>query len=139
MSLIKKEFEGFPSLSDFFDDNWPEFKMNNMSWSPAINVIDNEMNYEIEVAAPGIKKEGFDVSVENGVLSIVGKTETNEESKDKNYTRREFSSRSFQKRFPIPDNVDPDMVEATHEDGILKIFLHKKGSLETPKKNVQVK
>lgn len=129
--------QGLGSLTDFFNDDW--FNKRFESWAPAINVAENDLNYEIELAAPGIKKEDFDVSVENQMLTIVGKTEKEKEEKDKNYTRKEFSSQSFQRRFPIPDNVDPNMIEAKHEDGILRVTLHKRNPETSPKKGVEIK
>jgi HSP20 family protein len=137
MTLIKRNFPGFGSLTNFFNDDW--FDKRFESWSPAVNVAESDLNYEIEVAAPGIKKEDFDVSVENGILSIVGKSEKEHEEKEKNYTRREFSSQSFQRRFPVPEDADPEMVEAKHEDGVLHITLHKRTADQRPKKGVEVK
>ena len=132
MTLIKSNFP-WNNLSDFFDDNWLKTKFANGDWSPAINVIDNEGNYEIEVAAPGIKKEDFKVSVEKGLLTISGQTEKESEEKKKNYTRKEFSSRSFSRSFTLPDNVNDEDVNAKYDNGILKLTLTKKLK-EAPKK-----
>lgn len=138
MSIIKKYPGGLVGWSDFFNTDWPEFETV-AKWAPAVNVIDNELNYEIEVAAPGIRKEDFNVSVDRGILIIVGKTDNESKEDKKNYTRREFSSRSFEKRFPIPENVDAGMVEASHEDGVLRITLHKKNPGTAEKKSIEVK
>lgn len=132
MTLIKSNFP-WNNLSDLFDDNWLKTKFANGDWSPAINVVDNEGNYEIEVAAPGIKKDDFKVSVEKGLLTISGKTESEQEEKKKNYTRKEFSSRSFSRSFTLPENVNDEDVNAKYDNGILKLTLTKKVK-EAPKK-----
>lgn len=135
MSLIKYEW---PTLSDFFDDAWMKSRFSNGDWSPAVNVVDNTENYEIEVAAPGIKKDEFSVSCENGVLSISGKTEKEHEDKAKNYTRKEFSTKSFRKSFTLPENVDADHIDAKYEDGVLKLTLHKVEKQLPPKKEINI-
>lgn len=122
MSLIKYDW---PSLSDFFDDDWVKSRFSNGNWSPAINVVDNEGDYEVEVAAPGFKKDDFSISYENGVLTINGKTEKEEEEKKKNYTRKEFSSKSFTKSFTLPENADAEHIGAKYKDGVLKLTLSK--------------
>jgi len=65
MSLIKYNW---PALSDFFGDDWLSNRFVSGEWAQAVNVVDNEGNYEIEVAAPGFKKDDFSVAIENGIL-----------------------------------------------------------------------
>ena len=137
MTLIKS---GFPwnDLSDFFEDNRLRTAFAHGDWSPAINVIDNEKNYEIEVAAPGIKKDDFNVSVENGLLTISGQTQKEKEEKKKNYTRKEFSSHSFSKSFMLPENVSGDDVKASYDHGVLKLVLEKKAAEITNRKEITI-
>ncbi|MDX1446704.1 Hsp20/alpha crystallin family protein [Lishizhenia sp.] len=135
MSLIKHEW---PTLSDFFDESWMKNRFSNASWSTAVNVVDNEENYEIEVAAPGLKKDEFSVSCENGVLNISGQTKKEDEEKKKNYTRKEFSSKSFSKSFTLPENVDANHIDATYNDGVLKLTLHKVQKELPPKKEITI-
>lgn len=135
MSLIKTNW---PALSDFFDDDWIKRRFTNDGWMPAINVVDNKENYEVEVAAPGFNKEDFNVTIENGVLTITGKTETEEEETNKNYTRREFTLNSFTKSFTLPENIDQDSIEANHENGILRLMLKKTEKALPPKKEVVI-
>ena len=134
MSLIKSNF---PGLTDFFDENWFDNKIKD--WAPAVNVVDNDKNYEIEVAAPGLKKDDFSVDVENGVLVITGKTEKENEEKKKNYTRKEFSSRSFSKRFTLPENVEEDNIEASYTEGVLHVKLHKLENKAPAKKKISIR
>ncbi|MEQ9404070.1 MAG: Hsp20/alpha crystallin family protein [Cyclobacteriaceae bacterium] len=137
MSLITRDFPMLTNVSDFFGEDWFPTRMIN-DWSPAVNVVDNEGQYEIEVAAPGLKKDDFNVEVENGVLTISGKTENEEEEKKKNYTRKEFSSRSFSKSFTLPENVDEEHLNAKYTDGILKLTLTKTEKKLPPKKQILI-
>ena len=96
---------------------------------PAVNVREADGNFEIEVAAPGMSKDAFSVDVEDGVLAIKAesKSETTEgdENRDDGYHRREFSYTSFERRFHLPDNVNEEDIQASYEDGILKLKLPK--------------
>lgn len=135
MTLIKPRRS---HMSDFFSDDWLNSKWLENDWTPAVNVVDEEEGYEIEVAAPGIKKEDFKVAVENGVLTITGESSTEDEEKSKNYTRKEFSSRSFTKSFTLPENISDDEVTAKYEDGVLKLSIKKSKSQLLPKKEVVI-
>ena len=105
---------------------------------PAVNIIDNEGEYEIEVAAPGLKKEDFNIAIENRLMTITVHTEREEQEKNKKFARHEFTYRSFIKSFTLPQEVDPDSINARYEDGILRILLTKDVSMIPPKKEVAV-
>lgn len=114
-----------PSIfNDFFDNEWivkPNFS------TPAINVIENEKDYKVEVAAPGMNKEDFNIHLnENQELVItVEKNSQNEQKEEKKYLRREFSYTKFQQAFQLPDNVDKEKIGAKVENGVLEITLPK--------------
>lgn len=114
-----------PSIfNDFFDNEWivkPNFS------TPAINVIENEKDYKVEVAAPGMNKEDFNIHLnENQELVItVEKNIQNEQKEEKKYLRREFSYTKFQQAFQLPDNVDKEKIGAKVENGVLEITLPK--------------
>jgi len=138
MALIKRAFPAFPNLSDFFGEDWLNSKFYSENWLPAINVIDNENNYEIEVAAPGLKKEDFNVDVANGILTISGKSEKEKEEKNKNCTRKEFNFNSFSNAFTLPENVDAEKINARYDNGVLHLTLNKKVKEAPAKKQVSV-
>lgn len=102
---------------------------------PAVNIKNNENSFEVEVAAPGLKKEDFNIEVEDNVMKLsVNKSLENEE-KDENFTRKEFSYFNFQRSFTLPRNVvDTEKVEANYKDGILSIVLPKQEQKEAVKK-----
>ncbi len=114
-------------LENFFNNDWGDFFGDFEGETvPAVNVKEDNENYNIEVAAPGMEKKDFDVSVENGVLNISAQHEERDEDKNDNYTRREFSYRSFKRSFTLPESVKDEDIQAKYEDGILRITIPKK-------------
>ena len=130
-----------PLLTDFFDDD----RVFNSSWlrgqrTPAVNVKENEKDYQVEVAAPGFNKKDFNVAIENGCLTISAEKKEEKEQKEDNYTRREFGYASFSRSFNLPENIREDDINAQYEDGILKLSLAKKElSQVKPKKAIDIK
>lgn len=121
-------------LSDFFDtDRFFTPFLGGNDELPSVNVIDNEKNYEIEVAAPGMKKEDFRIDFENGILNISAETKSEKEEEEKNYTRREFSYRSFSRSFSLPENANEEDITAKYDNGVLRLTLAKK-TPESPKR-----
>ena len=114
-------------FNDFFDNDWM-LKAN--ATAPAINVIEKEKDYKVELAAPGMTKEDFNIQLGNeGELTITmeKKSDTKEEPKNENkkYLRREFSYTKFQQSFVLPDDVDKAKISASVNDGVLTIDLPK--------------
>ena len=113
-------------FNDFFDNSWME-KANYTA--PAINVIETEKEYEVELAAPGLTKEDFQVHVDednNLVINMEKKAENNEKKHHGRYLRREFSYEKFQQTLLLPDDVDAARIEAKVEKGVLNVHLPKK-------------
>lgn len=123
-------------FNDFFDNDWM-IKAN--ATAPAINVIENEKDYKVEVAAPGMSKEDFNISLGDNnelVISMEKKNESGEKDKDgKRYLRREFSYSKFQQAFDLPDNVDVEKINASMNNGVLTIELPKVAVEEKAKTN----
>ena len=143
MTLLKKTNGGlvpFRSLlSDFFETN-DFFKDSfwNKDWIPAVNVSENDKNYEIEVAAPGMRKEDFKVKIENGTLIISAERKEEKEEKKKNYTRQEYNYNSFCRSFTLPDDVKEDDIKAHYEDGVLKLAVARKAIAVSKAKEISV-
>ena len=128
MSPIRK-YNGqnwLPSLfNDFFDNEWMG-KVN--ATAPAINVIESDADYKVEVAAPGMTKEDFTIHLgEDGELVI--------SMENKRYLRREFSYAKFQQALVLPDDVEKDKISANVSDGVLNITLPKRTPEEKAKVN----
>lgn len=132
-------------FSDFFDNDW---MVRTNATAPAINVLENEKSYDIELAAPGMTKDDFKVSLDdNGDLVInmekkeETKDENNEEKKHGHYLRREFSYSKFQQIMALPDDVEREKISASVVNGVLKVNipkLQKQEVLQT-KKIIEIK
>ena len=137
MPIISTNQQGFfPSIfSDFnrvFNDNW--MPQHTRSSQPAINVSEDDKAYHVELAAPGMTKEDFHISLNDGdiVIAMERKQEKTDENKEKKYLRREFSYSKFEQRFILPDNIDEAAIAAQMTDGVLHISLPKKIEEEAP-------
>lgn len=131
MTLVKyrpSTLENFfnREIESFFPDRF--YGNNGIGQIPAVNVVENKEGFRIEVAAPGLKKEDFKLSLNHNRLTISAQhqAETAEDNKDEKYTRHEFSYRSFQRTFTLPQSVNGEAVEATYTDGILYVSLPKR-------------
>ncbi len=130
-------------FNDFFDTEWmPKAK----ATAPAINVIEDEKKYTVEVAAPGMCKEDFDIQInENNDLVIKMEKKTSSETGNKEeekcncrYLRREFSYTKFQQTLILPEDVDKEIINAKVENGVLTIDLPKIVIKEEPKTSRQI-
>ena len=139
---VRRSQNWLPSIfNDFFDNEWM-VKAN--ATAPAINVIETEKAYKVELAAQGMTKEDFNVRIDeenNLVISMEKKTENKEEKKDGRYLRREFSYSKFQQTMILPENVDKDHISAQVENGVLNIELPKLSEEEVkkPDRTIEVK
>ena len=121
----------FPTLfNDFFDnDFWMTSTKKNVT-APAVNVIDEEKDYKVEVATPGMTKEDFQIKLDNDnnlIIALEKKTQTEDhDKKNHKYLRREFSYSKFQQAFTLPDDVEKDKITAKMNDGVLTIDIPKK-------------
>lgn len=138
MSLIKRNGSNFPSFSTFpalFDDIFGRelFNWSNSNFSatkttmPSVNIKETADSFEVEVAAPGMDKKDFQVTLEGNYLTISSSKEQSQEQKEPNYTRREFSYQSFQRSFELPkDVVDEEHIVAKYENGLLHLTIPRK-------------
>ena len=131
MMPVRRNQNWLPSIfNDFFDNDWM-VKAN--ATAPAINVFETAKEYKVELAAPGMTKEDFNVHIDeenNLVISMEKKTESKEENnkdekKEGRYLRREFSYTKFQQTMILPDDVDKEKIGAHVENGVLNITLPK--------------
>ena len=111
-------------FNDFFDNTWME---RSNCTAPAINVLETEKAYELELAAPGMTKEDFNVSLDSeGDLVIKMEKKSDVEHKEKgHFLRREFSYSKYQQTMLLPDDARRDEISATVENGVLKVNIPK--------------
>ena len=106
---------------------------------PAVNIKENEDLFVVEVAAPGMQKENFEVNLNHNVLTISSHVENNNEEKKEHYTRREFSYSSFQRSFTLPNTVDVEKIEAKYNNGLLCITIPKREEAKPrPARTIQI-
>ncbi len=136
MTLMKNGGRLFPATPSFFDDfftrnlwDWgPENTSSAGTTIPAVNVREIDDHFEVEMAAPGLKKGDFEVELEGNVLTISSQKESRNDEKDKQgYSRKEFCYESFTRTLQLPkDVVDEEKIEAKYENGVLRLNIPKK-------------
>lgn len=135
-----------PSLIDrFFGGDLADFNSTNFagvdSTLPAVNVKETNDEFQIDVAAPGLKKEDFKLHYENGKLTISSERKADKkEEKDGKYTRREFYYQSFRRTFTVPETeVNSDAIKAAYAEGILHVTLPKREEVKPkPAKEIKI-
>ena len=135
MSIIKRNSNSF-FMPELFDDfvsrnlfDWGTSNFSNTGTTlPAVNIRESNENFEVEMAAPGMNKNDFNILLEGNTLTITSEKSDEQEERDgEKFSRREFRYQSFQRRFTLPkDVVDVDQINAKYENGILKLSIPKK-------------
>lgn len=110
----------------------PSFSTTGVS-TPAVNIIETNDDFRLEMVAPGMKKENFKVEVENGMLTVSYEHTDNREGERRNwkYTRHEYNYHSFSRSFSLPDTVVAERTEANYKDGILNLIIPKRDDART--------
>lgn len=127
---------------DFFNDSYFTNGHNFASEgsTPAVNVVEDEKNYRIEVAVPGLTRKDVRIDLEDDVLTISSEQKEQKEEKRENYMRREFRHSAFKRSFQLPETVDQNKIEASHDAGILTIQLPKREEvLQKAPKQIEIK
>lgn len=149
--LPARRFNGQLGLTDFFNDFFENRSIEKVGGTtPAINVIESEKKYKLELAAPGMCKDDFKVHLnKDGNLVIeMEKTdcgckdkEKDSEKKECKYLRKEFSYSKFSQTLILPDNADRENIEAHVTNGVLKVIIPKleKPKVEDEKRVIEVK
>jgi len=129
MNLVKKtNGHYFPSV---FDELFrPDFGGRQLNFNtpavPPVNIRETDLGYEVELSAPGSRKEDFSIEVDNGLLTISSEVKSEDNVEEGKYTRREFSFASFKRSFTLPETANQDDIRASYDAGVLKIAIPKK-------------
>jgi HSP20 family protein len=94
-------------------------------WTPALDVVESNDAYRIDVEVPGLKPEDIEVTVDQGMLTIQGERRSEEESRDRQYHRIERRYGAFRRSITLPSHVDASRVEATYDNGVLRLTVPK--------------
>lgn len=144
MSLIRlNDRRLFPNVNSLFDGFFNDdinvlSPISNAMSLPAVNVIENDESYVMELAAPGKAKKDFDIKIDKGLINISSEESEEHESENKNYTRKEYSYQSFNRSFNLPDEVKEDEINASYKDGILTIVMPKKDVVVSTSKSIEI-
>lgn len=114
-----------PFLSNLFDDDFIPVMANRTSSMPAVNIREDEKNFILELAVPGMEKKDLKIDINEDVLTISSETKNETEENKDGYKRKEFSYSSFCRSFYIPENVNREKIGASYKDGILNVELPK--------------
>ncbi|RMG83496.1 MAG: Hsp20/alpha crystallin family protein [Bacteroidetes bacterium] len=136
MKLMNRSASLLPGVPRFFDDfftrDWFDWNANNFSLTnttiPAVNILETNDDYIVEMAVPGMSKKDFHIEVKDNVLTISSEHKEETEDTDNNrWLLREFSYQSFQRSFRLNnDVVDDAHIKATYKDGMLRLTIPKK-------------
>ena len=136
MTLIRTSNRLYPSVfNHLFNKELVDWSNSGFSSEdstlPAVNISENENRIQIEVAAPGMKKEDFKIDLEHNLLTVSAEISyENNESGDR-YSRKEFSYKTFRRQFNIPvETIDGEQIQAAYKDGILLVTLPKREELK---------
>ncbi len=126
---MQKYFDGFPGFGSDFSS----------TFSPKIDISDDEKNVYVEAELPGLKKEDIKITLQDNILTLKGEKNKVEEKKEKNYYRSERSYGSFQRSFTLPVEVDSEKVNAKYENGTLILTLEKLLATHSKVKEISLK
>ena len=125
----------FDELLNEFPTTWTKDATNSV---PAVNIFETKEGYVLEISAPGRKKEDFNVSLENSLLTISYTKKEEQRPEDWKAVRTEFSSNSFKRSFTVDEKIDVEKIEAKYENGLLTFFLPKKEEVKVMPKQISI-
>jgi HSP20 family protein len=122
-TITRKSYS--PFLSNLFDDDFFPVLTNRTSSMPAVNIKENEKNFTLELAVPGMDKKDLKIDINEDVLTISSESKSENEENQDGYKRKEFSFSSFCRSFYLPENVNREKIGASYKDGILSVEIPK--------------
>jgi HSP20 family protein len=130
-----------PGVNDVFESIFNDSFLSDrmVTRVPAVNISESADHYHIELAAPGLKKQDFKISIADNVLNISVELQTDQNTNDRKYNKREYSYSSFVRSFTLPELADQGNVQAAYENGVLKIDVAKKEEAKTVSRQIELK
>jgi HSP20 family protein len=131
-------------LFDDFDRGlWSPFRRSLLGgepWrAPAVDVVEKDEAYEVTAELPGLDEKNVEVALANGILTIRGEKQEEKEEKKKDYHLQERHFGAFERRFPLPDDIDAERIEATFRKGVLTVVLPKTAEARKTAKKIEIK
>ena len=124
-TITRRSFRPF-YMPDIFDDAFFPVFSSKSSSIPAVNIREDEKNFTVDLAIPGMDKKDLKIDMNENVLTITAETSKDSEDKHNGYQRKEFSYSAFSRSFDVPENVTGEKIEANYKDGVLTVTLPKK-------------
>ena len=112
-------------FDDFFYPSRSPHAARESNWNPKVDIYDDEHAIVLKAELPGVEKDNIVVDVKGRVLTLKGERSSDSDVKEESYHRRERFFGSFERRFNLPENVDPDKITADYKDGVLKVGIPK--------------
>lgn len=146
MTLVKfangqKNHSVNPFFNDVFDSILKDSLLSDKLASrvPAVNIAETENEFNIELAAPGLKKENFKINLDKNVLTVSADKKVENIEEGKKFSKREFSYHSFTRSFTLPETTDHGKIDAEYTDGILKLNIAKREEAKFQSREIAVK
>ena len=124
-TITRRSFRPFYVPGFFDDDFFPMLSNNTKNSTPAVNIREDDKNYVLDFAIPGIDKKDLKIDMNEDVLTISSEVKNETEDNNNDYKRKEFSYSVFSRSFYIPENVDREKIGANYKDGVLIVSLPK--------------
>lgn len=141
MSIVRWNPVVAPAFRSWVEDFFGDLKLfpgDGVSLIPAVNIRETEEAFIVEMAAPGMKKEDFNIEIKEGMLLISSEHKEEKEEKKEQFTRKEFNYSAFNRSFQLPENVNPGVIKAAYKEGLLTIELPKREKTTPEIKKIQV-
>ncbi|RZK36873.1 MAG: Hsp20/alpha crystallin family protein [Pedobacter sp.] len=129
-----------PSFNNVFDSIFTDsfFSGRDAVLVPSVNICETADSFQVELAAPGLEKSDFKLSVDRKLLNVSVEKEQTNEMQDKSYSRKEFSYQSFVRSFTLPEGADENGIGAKYENGILNITIPKKEEAKMISRQIEI-
>ncbi len=124
---------------EFEEDEWVPFVPTFRAEEPAVDIYQDKNNLYVEMSLAGIDPKNIQVSVDNNVLTIQGKSEEKKETKEKDYLRKEIRKGSFRRTIKLPVEVKGNKATAESNEGMIKITIPKASKTTAPSKSIPIK
>ncbi len=137
--LVDKLFQN--NVNRLLDDNFWGFTNVSQNVSVPVNVREADKSYELELVAPGLKKEDFKINLHGDTLTVSfeHQDEQSQQNKEEGWLRKEYQKRSFTRTFSLDEAIDANKITATYSDGILHLSLAKKEGAQTVSRTIEIK
>jgi HSP20 family protein len=140
MTTLKFNQPSLKTLDSFLDSLLSDEPVTNHSSMnyPAVNIVETNDAYNLELNAPGRKKEDFKITVDKNILTVSFEKKEEPQDETRQFIKREFVTKSFKRSFTLDEKINPESINAKYEDGLLHLILPKKEEVKVVPKEIAV-